>query len=234
MGKQIKRVCTICARGGSKGVPGKALRLISGRSLIEHTVGHAVQAGIFDKIIISSDSPEILEVGLNAGATDQVHRPIELATDSADKLPAIIHCITEVEEKSGFLFDTVVDLDITAPLRTVNDVLAAVEQHESSRAPNLFSVCPAHRSPYFNMVELKSSGEVSLVKIPDDVITCRQDAPECYDMNASIYVWRRDTLHTTSELFLEGTQVYIMPQERSIDIDSELDLSIAEFLYERR
>ena len=231
MDKQIKRICTICARGGSKGVKGKALRLISGRSLIAHTVGHAVQSGIFDSIVVSSDSPEIIKAGIGAGATDAVNRPSELATDSADKLPAIVHCVTEIESRHDELFDTVVDLDVTAPLRTVDDVLSAVKQHENSVSPNLFSVC---RSPYFNMVERRSSGEVCLVKAPEGVITCRQDAPECYDMNASIYVWRRETLLKTNELFLEGTQVYVMPQERSIDIDSELDLSIAEFLYERR
>lgn len=230
----MKRLCIVCARAGSKGVPSKNIRPFAGKPLIAHTIGQAIETGLFDEIAVSSDSDEILEAAGRSGATKLVRRPEEMATDQAAKMQAIVHCAQEVEKETGVTFNTLVDLDATAPLRLAEDITAAVERLETTDASNLFSVCPAHRSPYFNMVERGQKGRVQLVKSPDRPLVRRQDAPPCYDMNASIYVWRRDAFGAPGNgLFLEKTELYVMPAERSIDIDSEFDFAIAEFLFSR-
>lgn len=228
----MSRVCTICARSGSKGLPGKNTRLLLGKPLIAHTVEQARESGLFDVIAVSSDSPEIRKLGIDGGATMGVERPIELANDVAGKLPAIVHCTLAAEADFGSAFDTVVDLDVTSPLRSIQDIADAVRTLEESGAPNLITVAPARRSPYFNLVERTSSGRVYLCK--PSTIKRRQDSPECFDMNASIYVWRRSSLFENPTVFNTGTIAHVMAEERSFDIDSELDFELVEFLMRRR
>ena len=230
----MKRLCIVCARGGSKGVPNKNIRPFAGKPLIAHTLGQSILTRLFDEVAVSSDSEEILDVARRHGATRLVRRPAELATDHADKMPAIVHCVRQVERETGVAFDTLVDLDATAPLRFPEDIAAAVDRLETTGAPNLFSVCAAQRSPYYNMVERDQEGRVRIVKSPEKPLVRRQDAPPCYDMNASIYVWRRDAFSAPGDgLFFAGTEFYVMPAERSVDIDSEFDFAIAEFLFSR-
>jgi CMP-N-acetylneuraminic acid synthetase len=93
---------------------------------------------------------------------------------------------------------------------------------------------PARRSPYFNLVEMRADGSVGLAKTPDTPIVRRQDAPKCFDMNASIYVWTRQTLFGSDSIFNPTTGLYVMPEERSIDVDSELDFEFVEFVLSRR
>ncbi|MDB5866719.1 MAG: flagellar modification protein [Betaproteobacteria bacterium] len=229
----MKRLCTICARGGSKGVKGKNIRMLAGRPLIAHSIAQARGSGLFDLIAVSSDSEEILEAAREWGADEMVERPPELASDVAAKLPAIRHCVLDVERRRGAQFGTIVDLDATSPLRTSSDIAAAVALLEDGDAGNVITAMPARRSPYFNLVEVAEDGTVGLSKPLAAAITRRQDAPKCYDMNASIYVWRREVLLARDALFDVGTRLYVMPEERSIDIDSELDFSFVEFLMAR-
>jgi N-acylneuraminate cytidylyltransferase/CMP-N,N'-diacetyllegionaminic acid synthase len=227
------RLCTFCARGGSKGVKGKNTRLLAGKPMMVHTIEQALASGIFDTLAMSSDSEEILGIAAAAGVTHLVKRPDELATDQAAKLPVIRHCVAEVERRIGRRFATLVDLDVTSPLRTTQDIREAVAQHESTGAPNLITAMPARRSPYFNLVEMRPDGSIGLAKKPETPIARRQDAPRCFDLNASIYVWSHDTLFGSETLFNPGTQLYVMPEERSIDVDSELDFEFVEFLLTR-
>jgi CMP-N,N'-diacetyllegionaminic acid synthase len=230
---EILRLCTLCARGGSKGVKGKNTRLLAGKPMMVHSIEHALAAGIFDAVAVSSDSDEILEIAAVAGVQHLVKRPDELATDHAAKLPVIRHCVAEVERRLATRFTTLVDLDATSPLRTPQDIREAVAQHESTGAPNLITAMPARRSPYFNLVEMRADGSIGLAKKPQTPIVRRQDAPRCFDMNASIYVWTHDSLFGSDTLFYPGTQLYVMPEERSIDVDSELDFEFVEFLMTR-
>ena len=230
----MKRLCTVCARGGSKGVKGKNVRLLLGKPLIAHTVETAKASQLFDLIAVSSDSDEILEAAQVAGCDYLIRRPDEMATDQAGKLPAIRHCAAEVERISGLRFDTFVDLDATSPLRTPDDIVKAVLLLEESGADNVITAMPARRSPYFNLVELDDEGIAHLSKPLKMPILRRQDAPKCFDMNASIYVWRHDVLFTCDTIFNGATRLYVMPEERSIDIDSELDFRFVEFLMSER
>lgn len=225
----MKRLCTICARGGSKGVKGKNIRPLSGKPLIAYSIEQARATGLFDLLAVSSDSDEILKVARTYGCDYLIKRPDELATDQAAKLPVIRHCVTEVERLTGCTFDTLVDLDATSPLRIPDDIVNAVNLLEESGAGNVITAMPARRSPYFNLVELDANGVAHLSKPPQAAVVRRQDAPACYDMNASIYVWRRPTLFESGGLFNSDTRLYVMPEERSIDIDSELDFEFVQF-----
>lgn len=226
----MNRLCTICARGGSKGVKGKNVRPLHGKPMIAHSIEQARASGLFDLLAVSSDSEEILGIARDCGCDILIQRPAELATDQAAKLPVIRHCVAEVERLAGRSFATLVDLDATSPLRVPDDIRNAVALLEDSGAGNVITAMSARRSPYFNLVELDADGIVHLSKPPAAAVVRRQDAPKCFDMNASIYVWRHDVLFDAPTLFNPDTRLYVMPEERSIDIDSELDFRFVEYL----
>ncbi len=230
----MRRLCTICVRAGSKGVRSKNTRIIAGKPLIAHSLYQARAAGLFDAIAVSSDSEQILSLARSYGATCLVRRPDALASDTAPKLPAILHCLDEVERQLGFGFDVLVDLDATSPLRSPEDIGAVVEMLEASPGANIITAAPARRSPYFNLVERRPDGTVGLSKPPASAVFRRQDAPECFDMNASIYAWWARDFRAAPAIFTAQTRLYVMPEERSLDIDSELDFRLVEFLLESR
>ncbi len=226
--------CTVCARSGSRLVVDKNIRVIAGKPLLAHTIEQARDAGVFAQIGFSSDSERYLEIAASAGATQLILRPPKLAADEAGKIPAIKHCVAEMERRADFEADIVVDLDCTSPLRLVSDIVECIDLARRSGAGNVVTGSMARRSPYFNLLERYPDGRVDLAKKPDKPILRRQDAPRCYDMNASIYVWRRAALMEREGLFFPDTGLYVMPEERSIDIDSELDFDIVSMLMERR
>ncbi|MFS0724045.1 acylneuraminate cytidylyltransferase family protein [Paenibacillus sp. 1P07SE] len=219
----MKRLCTICARGGSKGILHKNIRLLNGTPLIAYTIRQALASSLFALVAVSSDSDAVLSVAAAYGAHVLVRRPAHLASDEAPKLSAIRHAVAAVERRRGSRYETIVDLDATAPLRLTGDIREAVRLLEESGAGNVITGTPSRRSPYFNMVEYKPEGGVGLVKQPSPSVHRRQDAPLTYDMNASIYGWRRDALMAGDTLFRDDTRLYVMPPERSWDIDSEAD-----------
>ena len=223
-------LCTICARGGSKGLKHKNLRLLAGKPLIAHSVTQAKESGIFHTVAVSSDSEQLLGIAEEYGADILVKRPQFLATDKAAKLPAIQQCVQEVENNIGLKFDIIVDLDATSPLRSIDDIKGAVDLLLEKDVSNIITGSTAHRSPYFNLVEVDDNGRVALSKELETPIIRRQDGPKCYDMNASIYVWKHDTLLNNETIFNADTSLYVMPHERSFDIDSELDFQLVEFL----
>jgi CMP-N,N'-diacetyllegionaminic acid synthase len=230
----MDRICTVCIRGGSKGVINKNLRQVAGLPLFAHSLRQAKQSGMFSAIAVSSDSEEILRQAAEHGADFAIVRPAPLASDAAPKIPAIVHCVESVEYRISGTFSVVVDLDATSPLRTVEDIRGAVALLEMSGAANVITGCPAHRSPYFNLVEVGTDDVPRLSKNLPTEIHRRQDAPRCFDMNASVYVWRRQALQVDSKLFTERTRFYEMPPERSLDIDTELDLELVTFLLSKR
>jgi len=230
----MKRLCTLCARGGSKGVPGKNLRRLGSKPLIQHTIEQASSCGLFETLAVSSDSEAILEVAGNSGVEHLIRRPSELADDHASKADAIRHCVAAVEESLGQRFEVLVDLDATSPLRLPEDIRGAVSLLEKNGVSNVITGAPARRSPYFNLVERRGDGRVRLAKSPESVVVRRQDVPACFDMNASVYVWQRDVFMAEPAVFYPDTLLYEMPEERSVDIDSELDFAIVELLWNRR
>ena len=217
--KQI--LCTICARGGSKGLPNKNLLKIGDKSLIGHTLTQAKAIEAIDCIIVSSDSNEILKEGEIYAADILLQRSAKLASDDAGKIDAIIDCLNHAESNLNKHFDYVIDLDVTSPLRNLIDIENCLEFTKDQGFKNLITVTNSKKNPYFNQIEITNEGP-QLVKSGHN-IKGRQSAPKVYDMNASIYVWSRDFLINEKTLFSRDTIVYDMPEERSLDIDNELD-----------
>lgn len=228
-------LCMICARGGSKGVPGKNVREVGGKPLIGHAVSDARRWEREADIVVSTDDDRIATVAEEFGAAVPFRRPPELASDSAGKLPAIQHAVERMESSRDERYEYVVDVDATTPLRRPADIedcfLAVIEDE---RATNAYTVCEADKNPYFNMVELDEDGYASLSKEVGPDVVRRQDAPTVYEMNAAVYVYERDFLMKTNSAHGEYTRISVMPPERSVDIDTELDLEFVEFMFERR
>lgn len=223
---------TICARGGSKGIPKKNIRKLNGKPLIAYTI--AMSQKIAKKynanIALSTDSEEIKEVAKKYGLTTRYDRPEEFATDKVGKINAIQHVMDYSEKINKTNYDYIIDLDVTSPMRTIEDIAAALEMIESnSKAVNIFSVSPAARNPYFNMVEETSSGFVQLVKGSPHVKS-RQEAPKVYDMNASFYIFRKAFFNGGYEVSTtDRSLAYEMPHV-CFDLDEPHDFIIMELM----
>ena len=229
-------LCTICARGGSKGVANKALRKINGKHLIEITIKQALLSEVFDEIVVSTDSKKIQNIANKNGAKSWFLRSKNLSNDYAPKIPSIRDALFKSEIKFKKKFDICVDLDVTSPLRNVKDIKDALKLFlKKKKTENLFSVSEARKNPYYNMVEIKNK-KVSLIKRLDkkNSFNRRQSAPKVFDMNASIYIWKRSRLIRSDKLFSRNTDIYIMPQSRSIDIDSYFDLDLIKYFFKKR
>jgi CMP-N,N'-diacetyllegionaminic acid synthase len=215
-------------------VRSKNVREICGKPLIAHSIAQALATGLFEHVVISTDSEEIAEASRRHGAEVFFMRPPELATDTAAKLPVIRHAFLASEQQFGGRFSHLVDLDATSPLRDPADIAAALDLILSGGKSIVLTGMPARRSPYFNLVEVDEQGRVGLSKRLERPVARRQDAPKCYDLNASIYAWTREAILSEDSLFTPGTGLYEMPEERSIDIDTELDLEFVTFLMEKK
>jgi CMP-N-acetylneuraminic acid synthetase len=157
-------------------------------------------------------------------------RPRELATSTASKLPVIEHLVSQVEQ-AGVDIDTIVDLDPTSPLRAVADIDACLQLLDDM-TDVVITGYEAEKNPYFNMVERRSDGTIGLVKVLPGGVASRQLAPVVYAMNASVYVWHRSTL--AKGIWGGRARIHVMPRERSIDIDSEIDFQLVELLMKSR
>ena len=222
---------TICARGGSKGIPGKNIKPINGLPLIAYSIAVAkIFATKYQAdIALSTDDLEIKSVAAKYGLITTYTRHAQLATDQAGKKETITDIVLFEETRHNKTYEYILDLDITSPLRNMNDLESAFAILEKDiKAVNIFSVNPANRNPYFNMVEQKENGYYGLVKAGEFVT--RQSAPEVYDMNASFYFYRRiyfDRKETT--VINDCSLIYIMPHI-CFDLDHPVDFDFMEYL----
>lgn len=230
----MRILITICARKGSKRVKNKNMRDLMGKPLIAYTIEAAKKWGIADRIIVSTDSKEIAKISREYGAEVPFIRPDELASDTSPKLPVIQHAVKYLKDKENEEFDLVVDLDPTSPLRTVEDLENAYNIMIQKDSINLFSVCLARKNPYFNMVELDDNGYAHLSKRIENPVFRMQDTPKVYELNASIYMYWTKYLFDMESVINKGSIIYEMPDERSIDIDSEFDFKMVEFFMKNR
>ncbi|MFH1772686.1 MAG: acylneuraminate cytidylyltransferase family protein [Candidatus Omnitrophota bacterium] len=228
----MKILAVIAARGGSKGVKNKNIRPLLGKPLIACSIEQLKRWGKFEKFIVSTDSQEIASVAKEYGAEVPFMRPQELATDKSNKMDALRHAYVEAEKYYGVKFDALLDLDVTAPIRTVEDIENIVNLFKEKKADCVFSVVKAHRNPYFNMVEEQKDGSVKVCKSLVRDITRRQDVPLVYDMNASLYVYSREfLLNPDNKTPYSGKcYVYKMKDESATDIDREVDFKLIELL----
>lgn len=225
------RIITICARGGSLGVPGKNIRPLCGKPLIGWTIEQALRSQLGDRVLVSTDSQAIADIARDLGAEVPFLRPAVLATAEAAKLPVIQHLVQWVESEMGAV-DTVIDLDPTSPLRSVEDIRRCVELL-CDNTDLVITGYESDKNPYFNMVECKPGGYFERVCRPTTEVFGRQSAPKVFAMNASIYVWRRAAL-TGSLWSSPRVRLYVMPRERSIDIDHPIDFDLVEFIMKKR
>lgn len=235
--KNIKRamekpkvIATLCARAGSKGVPGKNLKPLCGKPLFLYSLEQALACPLIDAVYVSTDSPELAEMAKAAGAHVPFLRPAELATSEAAKVPVIAHLIETVEAE-GIKVGKVVDLDVTAPLRDVDDITQCITLLDEN-TDVVITGSEADKNPYFNMVELAEDGSCHLVKQPSGEVFGRQSAPPAYGLNGSIYVWHRHSLE--KGLWKGKNKFYCLPRERGIDIDHPVDFALAEILMSQK
>jgi len=226
----LKTVATICARGGSVGVPGKNIKMLHGLPLIAHSILQAKACAQIDEVYVSTDCEDIAAVARQYGAQVPFLRPAHLATSAAAKIPVIAHLADWIESNVG-PYQRIVDLDPTSPLRIAADIEACLGLLDAE-TDVVITAFESEKNPYFNMVDYKEDGNVGLVCSGRAGIVARQLAPPVYSMNASIYVWHRHTL--TKGLWEGRVKMHTMPRERSIDIDSPIDFRIVDMLMTER
>ena len=226
----MKAVAFIFARGGSKGLPGKNIRLLGGKPLIAWSITHALAVKRIERVIVSTDSEEIAAVAREHGAEVPFIRPAELAQDTSPEWLAWRDALNFVRETTGAFPPAMVSLPATAPLRMPLDIENCLDEYEKGEADTVITVTDAHRSPYFNMVKTNADGSVGLVIPPQSNVTRRQDAPVVYDMATVCYVANPVFVMAHNGLFEGRVKAVHVPTERAVDIDTLLDFQIAECL----
>lgn len=232
MYKKKSILATICARGGSKGVANKNIRQLCGKAVIEYTLDILKNSSIVDNYIISTESDLIMDVVRKAGFNIRFKRPAELAGDKVSRIEAIRHAVAWIEREDRKIYDVIVDLGVATPLKSTEDLDNCIKLGIDSDADNVLSACSSSRNPYYNMVETIDS-KVKIVK-ETKIISDRRDAPTVYDLNDAFNVWKHDVLFKENCQFNENTKLFIMPRQRSIDIDEEFDFVLAEVLMTKR
>lgn len=226
----MSAVAFIFARGGSKGLPGKNIRLLGGKPLIAWSIEHALSVKRIERVIVSTDSKEIAAVAKQYGAEVPFMRPAELAQDNSPEWLAWRHALDYLRESSGSLPKAMVSVPTTAPLRLPLDIEKCLNEYEKGDADMIITITDAHRSPYFNMVKTNADGTVGLVNPPLSAISRRQDAPKVYDIATVCYVANPEFVMTHQATFEGRIKAIHVPTERAIDIDTLLDFQIAESL----
>ena len=224
-------LCTICARGGSKGLKNKNILLFKNMPLISHTIKIAKKSKVFSKIVISSDSQKILNISKKENPNLLIKRPYNLSNSRVLKVLAIRHALKVSETNFKMKFDYIVDLDITSPIRKTLDIQRALKKIVREKNEILVSAIPSKKNPYFNMVEFDKKKKLKRVKNISKKVYNRQGAPKVYDMNASIYIWKRKTLLTKEDLFYGNTSLYLMKNQLAFDIDTNFDYKILKKIY---
>lgn len=219
----------ITARGGSKGLPGKNIAQAGGRPLIEWSIKAAYESCI-DRCFVSTDSEEIAEVCRRAGAEVPFLRPVSLAADDTSHIDVLLHALDWMEAADLFP-DYLVLLQPTSPLRLAVDIDSAIDIARSNDADSVISVFDAPVHPYW-IKSLDESGRIKdFMKWPSDSgYLRRQTMPPAYAMNGAIYVLKAQNLRERRTYFTDRTFGYVMPRERSLDIDTAWDLKVADLL----
>lgn len=227
----MKTWAFIFARGGSKGVPGKNIRHLFDKPLLGHALTIASKTCEIEQTFVSTDSSEIAAVAETYGAT-VIERPAKLAQDNSPEWLAWRHAVQWVREQVGD-FDRFVSLPATAPLRLVKDVKTCLSALDA-RTDAVLTMTHAQRNPWFNMVKADDAGLLSILVEDNQKIIRRQDAPQAYDLATLCYALRPDFILNHDNIWQGRVRGVLIPLERAIDIDTEYDFKIAEFLMANR
>ena len=228
----MKILITICARGGSKGIPGKNIKQLNGQPLIAYSINIAKEFAIRYNadIALSTDDDQIKKVAAKFGLKTTYKRPAILATDTTGKVDVLQDVLDYYERINHSTYDYILDLDITSPLRSINDLEEAFEMLKNKpEAYNIFSVSPAKKNPYFNMVEEYKDGYVKLVK-QGASIESRQQAPHVYDMNASFYFFCRSFFKKGFKTAITDKSLMYLVPHVCFDLDHPFDFLFMDIL----
>lgn len=223
-------VALICARGGSKGVPGKNIRSLAGRPLIAWSIEQARKIPRVKRTIVSTDSTETAAIARDYGAETPFLRPSRLAQDHSPEWLVWQHALEYLRASHGDYPDALLVVPPTAPLRSCVDLEHCLDEYASGQADVVITVTDAHRSPYFNMITVQSDGTAALVIPPSRAVVRRQDAPAVYDVTTVAYVARPEFVMTHNGMFEGRVRPVHVPVERALDIDTLLDFKFADYL----
>lgn len=226
-----KKICAIIpARGGSKRIPKKNIKLLAGKPMIGYTIETALESGCFSDVMVSTEDDNISDVSTTYGAKI-IKRPNELATNGAQTIDVVLHAI-KMMEKEGNMFDAIALLQPTSPLRTAEDIWSAADLFFNNDCDGVISVCESSISPYWAM------GKKGIYLAPlfgwEYVSQRAEDLPKAYFENGSIYIFTANGIKERRGFYTEKIIPFIMPPERSIDVDTEMDFSRVCEIIERR
>ena len=227
---------TLCARGGSKGIPGKNIKPLNGKPLIAYSIriGKTFAAKHDAEIVLSTDNDQIKEVAAKFGLITSYKRPENLATHTAGKVDVLKNVLDYYEKINNCRYDFILDLDVTSPLRTITDLEKAFQILQNRpEAYSIFSTSYANRNPYFNMVEESYDGFVKLVKHQTD-IKYRQQAPVVYDMNASFYFYRRSFFEEGYKTAITDKSLAFVMPHICFDLDDAYSFLFMNFLLKEK
>ena len=220
----------IPARGGSKSVPRKNIAVLHSLPLIAYTIRAAQNSQSLTDFVVSSEDLEILAVGRQYGAPTPFVRPAELATDEAPTLPVVQHAVREMEARQGVRYDIIVLLQPTTPLRKAEDIDAAVDKLAATGADSVISVVDVGAYHPARMRRIEDDQLVDLPTREPKELLRRQDLPPVYIRNGAVYAVRREVVMDENSMVGSVSRPYIMPPERSVNVDSRLDLLLADIL----
>lgn len=223
-------LCTICARKGSKGLKNKNFVKIKNKQLIFHSIDQALNTKKINDIIISTDAKISKKDLKKRNLKIYFKRSKKLSNSKSGKVEVIRDALIKAEFFFKKRYDTIIDLDVSSPLRNKKDIIKALNKFKKDKASNLITVCKSRKNPYFNMIEYNKK-KLKIVKNLRNKILRRQDAPKVYEVNASIYIWKRNFLLKTNNIISKNTSLYEMPYNRSIDIDNKDDLEIVKHYF---
>lgn len=221
----------ICCRAGSKGVIGKNWRPLNGIPLITYTIETAKKSMFLDDLILSTDDPLLIDIAKQNKVAVPFIRPIDLATSTASKWPVFIHAVENYEKIYNKTVTVIVDMDVTVPLKTSQDIDDAIQLLLNS--PNIDVVITGYepeRNPYFNMMEINNEGIAQIVKKTEKPIVRRQDAPKVFSLTPAAFVVRKEALYKYEHWSQAKCLISEMPRERAIDIDTEFDFKLIEYI----
>ena len=230
--KRLKSICFIGARAGSKGVRGKNIRKMGNMPLIAHTIKTSLESGIFKHVVVSTENEEIARIAKKYGAEVPFLRPKKLATDTAGMVDVMIHGINELK-KQGYDFDIFVNRDCTVPFIRTVDVKGSITLLNRKKCDAVYGVYKQHFNPYFNMMEMNSSGFLKLSKKMKERPKSRQESPTVYQLNG-LFVYDVEKLLKYKTAILPKSLPYEIPLESGFMIDTELEFKIAEMMFKNK
>lgn len=227
----MKRIAIIPARSGSKGLKDKNIKELLGKPLIYYSIKAAIDSKAFDKIFVSTDSQKYADIAKECGADASFLRSERTSSDTASTWDAVREVLDEFD-KRGEHYDQIMVLQATSPLRTSEDINNAINLYNEKKANAVVSVTETDHSPLWCNT-LPEDGSMDNFENPATVNLPRQKLPKYYRYNGAVYLINRTELDQ-AQMFKKKCYAYIMPQDRSIDIDTELDFRIGEILMESR